>query len=108
MNLKDLEKITSKQNINLVLVLVSFSLAIYLNWSFELAISLALLVYFILMSYASSFFMKVTTICGIISAVMLAIGHQTISEKMGVVSFISLTVFLIFQIVRARKNDTKT
>lgn len=100
----------SQKNIDLGFVLVSFLLAVYLNWSFERAIILALLVYVILNDFKPDFYKKVAIIFAVIAAMTLAVRNPSISEKLSIVSFISLIIYLFFQILitwRTNRPDQK-
>lgn len=102
--IKNLFKKLSKQNINLGFSLAAFLLAVYSNWSFELAVVLALLVYSILGDFKPDFYKKVAIIFAVISAIALTKEDQSISEKLGVISFVSLLIYLALILSAVRKQ----
>lgn len=97
------KKLLSKQNINLVLALLPFLLVVYYDWSFELAIALALLIYSLLSDFSPVFYARAAVFFGTISGIALAINHESIAESLGVISFVLLITFLVITINRSRK-----
>lgn len=94
----------SKRNLDFVLVIIAFLLATYLDWSLELAAALAFSVFCFLSEFNSEFYRNLAIIFAILSAILLAINNQQISEKLGIVSFISLIVYIFYQSVIYRRN----
>lgn len=107
-----LRDIFTAQHIDLAFILALFFITVYLGWSLELAILLSVLLYFILKRYRSVYYLGVAIISGFISATMLALEYQSVSEKAGVISFISMIIFLVKQIMyignKEPSNDTDT
>jgi len=94
----------SRKDINLTFVLAAFSLAIYLSWSLELAVTLALIIYLGLSDFGARFYRNIAVISAIISAIALVMSEQSISEKIGIVSFAALIIYLTIQLIEVRNN----
>jgi hypothetical protein len=102
---KNLLKFISNQNINVALILASFLSAIYLGWSSESAMALAVLVYLILYDIKAKVYRNMALIFSLLAAVSLALGRQQIAEKMEAVALVSLIVYLFSAVIKIRGND---
>lgn len=105
MNKKLIHYCFSKQTINLGFVASSFVLAMYLNLPLESAIIFSLVIYFWLSDLGEEFYRNIAVVFAIISAIALAIGEQSISEKLAVISFVSLVILLVLLLINTRNDN---
>lgn len=96
-----------KQVINLGFAMVAFLLAIYLNWSFGLAIISAVFIYSVLDNFRPEFYKNVSIVCAIIAAILMIKDNQSISEALEAISFVSLIIYLVFDFFRIRRENNK-